>query len=226
MRYIRCARHQREQNLFAFQYMGKIYYRAFREIAPGGEMLVWYDEKYPQYLGIPSNVFDMAAFIPSGRLKWDVVLRASEFVVFVYISVLLTNLVFFLSRNCLCFALLHVEFDVPCLYLYLFCVCLCECLFMFVCLYAYVHVYMHSSRSRSRGLLIWLVSLSFRSSLVCLFVCLRCLTVTLLFTSNPVYFNRNRCCTRQRNCSGVPRKRLHPSDAYLAAFLPAITFGI
>ena len=67
MRYIRCARHQQEQNLYAFQYMGKIYYRAFRDIPPGKEMLVWYDEKYPQYLGIPSNVFDMASFMANGK---------------------------------------------------------------------------------------------------------------------------------------------------------------
>jgi len=53
MRYIRCARHKDEQNLFAFQYNGNIYYRAFKDIPSGTELLVWYDDKYPMYMGIP-----------------------------------------------------------------------------------------------------------------------------------------------------------------------------
>ena len=39
--------------MFAFQYLGKVFYRTFKTIQPGEEMLVWYDDKYPQYLGIP-----------------------------------------------------------------------------------------------------------------------------------------------------------------------------
>lgn len=56
MRYIRCARHGNEQNMFAFQYCGNVYYKAFRDIPPGTELLVWYDEKYPQYMGIPLEI--------------------------------------------------------------------------------------------------------------------------------------------------------------------------
>ncbi|XP_032235393.2 neurotrophin receptor-interacting factor 1 isoform X2 [Nematostella vectensis] len=56
MRFIRCARSKEEQNLFAFQYLGNIYYRAFKDIAPGTELLVWYDEIYPQYMGIPLEI--------------------------------------------------------------------------------------------------------------------------------------------------------------------------
>lgn len=67
MRFIRSARHKKEQNLFAFQYLGRIFYRAFKDILPGEEMLVWYDEKYPQYLGIPWTIFDLAAAVPPGR---------------------------------------------------------------------------------------------------------------------------------------------------------------
>jgi len=58
MRYIRCARHKGEQNMFAFQYYGNIYYRAFRDIPAGTELLVWYDDKYPQYMGIPLEIRD------------------------------------------------------------------------------------------------------------------------------------------------------------------------
>lgn len=59
MRFIKCARHVREQNLFAFQYCGNIYYRAFRDIPVGTELLVWYEEVYPQYFGIPLSIHDM-----------------------------------------------------------------------------------------------------------------------------------------------------------------------
>ena len=67
MRFIRCARHKGEQNLFAFQYLGKVYYRTFKVILPGQEMLVWYDEKYPQYLGVPSSIFDMGSLTAKGK---------------------------------------------------------------------------------------------------------------------------------------------------------------
>ena len=30
-------------------------------------MLVWYDEKYPQYLGIPGNIFDLGAVAANGK---------------------------------------------------------------------------------------------------------------------------------------------------------------
>lgn len=59
MRFIKCARHINEQNLFAFQYCGNIYYRAFKDIPVGTELLVWYEEVYPQYFGIPLSIHDM-----------------------------------------------------------------------------------------------------------------------------------------------------------------------
>lgn len=62
MRFIRCARHTNEQNLYAFQYCGNIFYRAFKEIPPGRELLVWYDDKYPQFYGIPLGMQDYEFF--------------------------------------------------------------------------------------------------------------------------------------------------------------------
>ncbi|XP_078367856.1 putative histone-lysine N-methyltransferase PRDM6 isoform X3 [Oculina patagonica] len=59
MRFIKCARHRNEQNLFAFQYCGNIYYRAFRDIPVGTELLVWYEDIYPQYFGIPISIHDL-----------------------------------------------------------------------------------------------------------------------------------------------------------------------
>ncbi|XP_068740323.1 putative histone-lysine N-methyltransferase PRDM6 isoform X2 [Montipora capricornis] len=58
MRFIRCARHVKEQNLYAFQYCENIFYRAFKEIPPGRELLVWYDDKYPEFYGIPLAMHD------------------------------------------------------------------------------------------------------------------------------------------------------------------------
>ena len=53
MRFIRCARHKHEQNLFVFQYGDNIYYRAYKDISPGSELLVWYDDQYEKFLGVP-----------------------------------------------------------------------------------------------------------------------------------------------------------------------------
>ena len=53
MRYIRCARHKGEQNMVVFQYANNIYYRAVRDIPIGTELLVWYNNNYTQFLGIP-----------------------------------------------------------------------------------------------------------------------------------------------------------------------------
>ncbi|XP_031569067.1 uncharacterized protein LOC116303633 [Actinia tenebrosa] len=62
MRFIRCARHEEEQNLYAFQYMNKIYYRTYKTIEPGQELLVWYDQMYTQYMGIPcEGIYDIAS---------------------------------------------------------------------------------------------------------------------------------------------------------------------
>ncbi|XP_032239600.1 protein glass [Nematostella vectensis] len=67
MRFIRCARNFSEQNLYAFQYLENIFYRAFKEIPEGTEMLVWYDNKYPQYLGIPTGLEEIEFITPSGE---------------------------------------------------------------------------------------------------------------------------------------------------------------
>ncbi|XP_053524776.1 histone-lysine N-methyltransferase PRDM9-like [Artibeus jamaicensis] len=52
MRYVNCARHDEEQNLVAFQYHGRIFYRTCRVIRPGCELLVWYGDEYGRQLGI------------------------------------------------------------------------------------------------------------------------------------------------------------------------------
>ncbi|KAK3728972.1 hypothetical protein QZH41_000473 [Actinostola sp. cb2023] len=42
-----------EQNASAFQFQGRIYYRVLRDICAGEEILVWYDDSYPMYMGVP-----------------------------------------------------------------------------------------------------------------------------------------------------------------------------
>ena len=60
MRFIQCARSKDEQNLFAFQYKDNVYYRSFRDIAVGEELLVWYDDRYLQHFGIPTGLQEMS----------------------------------------------------------------------------------------------------------------------------------------------------------------------
>ena len=52
MRFVNCARNEDEQNMVAFQYQGNIYYRTFKHIYPGMELLVWYGDQYAKDLGI------------------------------------------------------------------------------------------------------------------------------------------------------------------------------
>ena len=54
LRYINCSRTESEQNLVAFQYHGQIYYRAYKDIINGDELLVWYGDEYARDLGIVS----------------------------------------------------------------------------------------------------------------------------------------------------------------------------
>ncbi|XP_053526959.1 histone-lysine N-methyltransferase PRDM9-like [Artibeus jamaicensis] len=51
MRYVNCARDDKEQNLVAFQYHGQIFYRTCQVIRPGCELLVWCGDEYGQELG-------------------------------------------------------------------------------------------------------------------------------------------------------------------------------
>ena len=52
MRYINCSRIEQEQNMIALQYHGSIYYRVYKDVAPGKELLVWYGAEYAVELGI------------------------------------------------------------------------------------------------------------------------------------------------------------------------------
>ena len=52
MRFVNCSRVEEEQNLIAYQYRGEIFYRAYKDIQAGSELLVWYGEAYATHLGI------------------------------------------------------------------------------------------------------------------------------------------------------------------------------
>ena len=55
MRFMNCARNEREQNMMAFQNHGQIFYRSFKEIQPNMELLVWYGEQYAKEMGISTG---------------------------------------------------------------------------------------------------------------------------------------------------------------------------
>ena len=50
MRYVNCAREDTEQNLCAYQYQGNIYYKTFKVVPAGDELLIWYGPNYARYL--------------------------------------------------------------------------------------------------------------------------------------------------------------------------------
>ena len=52
MRFVNCSRCEDEQNLVAYQFRGEIYYRTYKPVTPGKELLVWYGESYAKDLGI------------------------------------------------------------------------------------------------------------------------------------------------------------------------------
>ena len=72
MRYVNCARSEFEQNLVAFQHRGHIFYRTFKDIPAGTELLVWYGHDYGKELGIFRSDIAIAPKILNGEGKlWD-----------------------------------------------------------------------------------------------------------------------------------------------------------
>ncbi|KAK1172762.1 PR domain zinc finger protein 14-like [Acipenser oxyrinchus oxyrinchus] len=73
MSLVKCARFPGEQNLVAVQSHSQIFYETCKEIHPKQELLVWYDDCYLQFLGIPLTLKEMAddcislCFVDSGE---------------------------------------------------------------------------------------------------------------------------------------------------------------
>ena len=55
MRFVNCARNNEEENLIAFQFRGEIYYKTFKPVSKGQELLVYYGDEYAKDLGIGSD---------------------------------------------------------------------------------------------------------------------------------------------------------------------------
>ncbi|KAK8759028.1 hypothetical protein V5799_003340 [Amblyomma americanum] len=54
MTYVQCARHEQEQNLdMLLLPEGTLFYKVTKAIHPEEELLVWYDNDLPHYMGIP-----------------------------------------------------------------------------------------------------------------------------------------------------------------------------
>ena len=62
-------RNEEEQNLIAYQYKGHIYYRAYKEIKKGMELLVWYGNQYAEQLGIALK--NLSINIPVDNFKFS-----------------------------------------------------------------------------------------------------------------------------------------------------------
>ncbi|KAE8737249.1 hypothetical protein FOCC_FOCC017288, partial [Frankliniella occidentalis] len=57
MRFVNCARHSGEENLYPYQYKGHLYYRVVRDIPPNTELLVWYGDSYGKELGLDPKLY-------------------------------------------------------------------------------------------------------------------------------------------------------------------------
>ena len=68
MRYVNCARNSQEQNLLAFQYCGRIYYRTLRDVYPREELLVWYGDAYGEELGLTAITDDLVKYWNQGNI--------------------------------------------------------------------------------------------------------------------------------------------------------------
>ena len=73
MRYVNCARNESEQNLIAYQYRSQIYYRSFKPIHPGKELLVYYGEEYAKELGIEEEQFNDGKMLFPGFLFDEII---------------------------------------------------------------------------------------------------------------------------------------------------------
>ena len=57
LRYVNCPRNPDEENVSVHYCYGKVYYRTFKDVAPGQELMVYYGDDYAEYLGIDVTVF-------------------------------------------------------------------------------------------------------------------------------------------------------------------------
>ena len=55
LRWVNCARDQREENVFGQQCEDKVNLMTFKDIPPGKELLLYYGNDYAQYLEIDYN---------------------------------------------------------------------------------------------------------------------------------------------------------------------------
>ena len=69
MRYVNCSRSENEENLVAFQYNGEIYYRVYKDILPGTELLLWYGDEYAKDLGITTSYEGISVELDPGMIS-------------------------------------------------------------------------------------------------------------------------------------------------------------
>jgi len=57
LRFVNCARFEQEQNVLAYQYKGAMYYRTYKAIEKGSEILVYYGDAYAKELNIDVRAY-------------------------------------------------------------------------------------------------------------------------------------------------------------------------
>ena len=71
MRFVNCSRVEQEQNMIALQFHGKIWYRTYKDVEVGVELLVWYGEPYAKELGIHVSVDQADVSVDQADGKWE-----------------------------------------------------------------------------------------------------------------------------------------------------------
>lgn len=69
MKFVKCARHEGEQNLILVQEGNDLFYEVSKDIYEGSELLIWYGDRYLKYMGIPITMKTRITTIDSENIN-------------------------------------------------------------------------------------------------------------------------------------------------------------
>ena len=73
--------------MVAYQYKGEIYYKTYKDVKPGQELLVWYGDQYANHLGIPTkfkNKIQNDLKVKKLEINPEVLARGNSKILFLY----------------------------------------------------------------------------------------------------------------------------------------------
>ena len=91
MSFINTARHEGEQNVIAYQYLGKFYCRTFKSIYPASELLGSCGKQYSKELGTDTNIEGKSFIEVYGVLLITTINLYSQLQLLVFIALAVEN---------------------------------------------------------------------------------------------------------------------------------------